>query len=96
MALRAWQSLKIFGVVGLAAFSLAAANPVHSAPAIGAPNANTDSVGRYKMLELTFPVSTVAVSPFLPYDPGPCRPTQRTSSRTREDARVGVSVDAGC
>ena len=92
LAFRAWQSLKIFGVVGLAAVSLAAANPVHSAPAIGAQNANTDSIGRYNTLELTFPVRTEAVSPFLPYDPAV--PSYAANLRTTEDARYGISVDA--
>ena len=87
---RAWQSLKLFGVVGAAALRLVA--PAHAAPAIGAPTANTTSVGRYNLLELTFPVTTVAVSPFLPYDPS--APPYAVNLRPTEDARDGVSVDA--
>ena len=90
--LRSWTSLKIFGVIGAGALGLAAAYPAPAAPTVGAPGGSAGSVGRYQLLERTFPVTTGAVSPLLPYDPSV--PRYAANLRPTEDARRGVSVDA--
>lgn len=63
-----------------------------ASPSVGAVTTGSSlTIGRYRKLELSFPVTTTATNPQLPYDPA--APPYATNLKPDEDARRGVSVD---
>lgn len=80
--------LFIFNTFLIATPSLAA-----GVPTLGGISSNDmgGGIGRYRKLELTFPVTTAARNPQIPFDPA--APPYASQLKPEEDARQGVSVD---